>query len=185
MSKPRLSGAVQSSCLLFPDCRSKMLFVLPVTQCDVPYLSVFGSVDYDKLNHLASHEKDVKKLHYLTLCADAMHRVAGYGPNWQQAHVLGRQQVAIPEGMRDGVMAGIKPLLSSLKTTHPYHPLLPTVEALDWLADCFVQDAPLKLMLHGQAWARLFPRELASMSKHAEWSAFSQQMLERDAPAKI
>ena len=31
-------------------------------------------VDYDKITHLASHEKNVTKLHYLTLCTDAMHR---------------------------------------------------------------------------------------------------------------
>ena len=31
-------------------------------------------VDYDKITHLASHERNVTKMHYLTVCVDAMHR---------------------------------------------------------------------------------------------------------------
>ena len=33
-------------------------------------------VDYDEITHLASHERNVTKNSYLTLCTDAIHRFA-------------------------------------------------------------------------------------------------------------
>ena len=109
--------------------------------------------------------------------------MAGYGPNWQQAHILGRQ-VALPGGMRDHIVPGLHPLLATLRVTHPDHPLLPALEAAEWLTEVFVQDMPLKLQLHGRAWARLFPREVAAVTSHPGWPAFSQQVLAKDAFAK-
>ena len=110
-------------------------------------------------------------------------RMAGYGPNWQQAHILGRQ-VALPGGMRDHIVPGLHPLLATLRVTHPDHPLLPALEAAEWLTEVFVQDMALKLQLHGRAWARLFPREVAAVTSHPGWPAFSQQVLAKDAFAK-
>lgn len=37
-------------------------------------LLVARRVDYDKIAHLASHERNVTRNHYMTTCADAMHR---------------------------------------------------------------------------------------------------------------
>ena len=33
-------------------------------------------VDYAKISHLGSHDRDVTRNHYLTVCLDAMHRSA-------------------------------------------------------------------------------------------------------------
>ncbi|KAK9816894.1 hypothetical protein WJX72_006860 [[Myrmecia] bisecta] len=35
------------------------------------------NVDYDKITHIASHERNVTKQHYMTICHDALHRIAG------------------------------------------------------------------------------------------------------------
>ena len=110
--------------------------------------------------------------------------MAGFGPCWQQAHTLGRQQVAVPEGMREHVIPGIKPLLASVRTTHPDHPLLPTLEAVDWLADVFVEDLPIKLLIHGRGWAQLFPREVAAVTSHPSWLAFAHSVVSKDAASK-
>ena len=166
-------------------------------------------VDYAKISHLGSHDRDVTRNHYLTVCLDAMHRqgpraprycksllgkvartdggnagrMAGYGPNWQQAHILGRQ-VALPSGMRELIAPGLHPLLASLRATHPDHPLLPALEAAEWLTEVFVQDMAPKLQLHGRAWACLFPREVAAVTSHPGWPAFARQVLAKDAFAK-
>ncbi|KAK9803035.1 hypothetical protein WJX72_010934 [[Myrmecia] bisecta] len=39
---------------------------------------------------IASHERDVTRMHYLTLATDAVHRMGGFGPEWSSAHLLGR-----------------------------------------------------------------------------------------------
>ncbi|KAK9811715.1 hypothetical protein WJX72_008890 [[Myrmecia] bisecta] len=35
------------------------------------------NVDYNKITHIASHEQNVTKQHYMTICHDALHRMAG------------------------------------------------------------------------------------------------------------
>ena len=110
--------------------------------------------------------------------------MAGFGPNWQQSHILGRQQVQIPDGMRDSIMPGLKSLLATVSLSHPDHPLLPTLEAIDWLADVFLQDMPLKLLQYGKAWARLFPREVAAVLAHPQWLTFAKSVLGSDAKSK-
>ncbi|KAK9830226.1 hypothetical protein WJX72_010442 [[Myrmecia] bisecta] len=47
-------------------------------------------VDYANMQWIASHERDVTRMHYLTLATDAMHRMGGFGPQWASAHLLGR-----------------------------------------------------------------------------------------------
>ena len=166
-------------------------------------------VDYEKIQHLASHERNVTKNHYLTICLDAMHRwaslcllekvaagtslftdlflwqrIGGFGPNWCQAQVAGRQQVPVPPDMRDQVMPGIRPLLASLRVSHPDHPMLLTLEALDWLVDVWCQDMPLKLVCYGKTWAHLFPREVAAATRHPRWLEFANQVLASDSASK-
>ncbi|KAK9805632.1 hypothetical protein WJX72_009124 [[Myrmecia] bisecta] len=43
-----------------------------------------------KLRWIASHERDVTRMHYLSLATDAVHRMGGFGPEWSSAHLLGR-----------------------------------------------------------------------------------------------
>ena len=81
-------------------------------------------------------------------------------------------------------MPGITPLLASLRISHPDHAMLPTLEALDWLVDVWCQDMPLKLVRYGSAWARLFPRELAAVTRHPRWLEFANQVLANDSASK-
>ena len=111
-------------------------------------------------------------------------RMAGFGADFQTSHTVGRQQAAIPQSMRDFVLPGVKSLTASLRASHPDHPLLSTLQAVDWLADVFVQDMPLKLALYGHSWARLFPREVAAICRHPNWPSYAQQVLADDARCK-
>ena len=117
-------------------------------------------------------------------CACIATRVAGFGPDWQQAHVLGREQVAVPPEMRALVMPGITSWLASLRVSHPDHAMLPTLEALDWLVEIWCQDLPFKLVRYRSAWARLFPREVAAATRHPRWLEFANQVLASDAASK-
>lgn len=114
------------------------------------------------------------------MCA---HRVAGFGPDWQHAHVLGRA-VPLPDGLAALVCEGLGPLASGVAATHPDHMLLPTLEAALWLIDCYVQDMPLKLLAHGQAWARLFAREVALLLAQPAWWPWAQQVVQQDLRSK-
>ena len=81
-------------------------------------------------------------------------------------------------------MPGVRPLLASLRVSHADHAMLPTLEALDWLADVWCQDMPLKLMRYGNTWARLFPHEVAAATRHPRWLEFANQVLASDSASK-
>ncbi|KAK9829852.1 hypothetical protein WJX72_008258 [[Myrmecia] bisecta] len=53
-------------------------------------LAALCGVDYASIQWIASHERDVTRMHYLTLANDAIHKMGGFGPNWATQHTLGR-----------------------------------------------------------------------------------------------
>ncbi|KAK9805625.1 hypothetical protein WJX72_008692 [[Myrmecia] bisecta] len=55
-------------------------------------LAAMVGVDYASIQFVASHERDVTRMHYLTLAMDALHKKAGFGPDWSFAHDLGRAE---------------------------------------------------------------------------------------------
>ena len=112
-----------------------------------------------QITHVASHERNVTKLHYMTLCHDAMHRqvqawsgpwscgclagtltggrccsLAGFGADWAHAQNLERAADVIA-GMRGLIVPGLEPLVQALKAVHPDHPILHTLEALSWMVE--------------------------------------------------
>lgn len=101
-------------------------------------LAALTGTDYANIQWIASHDRDVTRSHYLALCTDAIHRLAGFGPAWSSAHTLGRA-VAVPAEFLEVAVPGLTLFLQHLRAGHPQHPLIATVEALDWLRSVWVQ----------------------------------------------
>lgn len=76
--------------------------------------------------------------HYLTLPHDAVHRIAGWGPNWSSSHSLGRN-VKIPEGALELVLPSLNQLVQQLQISHKDHPLLPALLTSQWLVEVWLQ----------------------------------------------
>lgn len=55
----------------------------------------------------------------------------GFGPEWSTAHLLG---CAVDcQALKELLLPSLTGLIANLRASHAQHPLLPTVEALDWL----------------------------------------------------
>ena len=110
-------------------------------------------------------------------------RMAGYGSDWQHSHLLARGQVPVPNEMREAVLPGLVGLLLELLSDPSAARLLPTLQALSWLVDVFISDMPLKLRRYGKSWASLFPREVALVTAHPQWTKFSMEVIRTTSPS--
>ncbi len=46
--------------------------------------------------------------------------------------------------LKEVLLPPLTGLIANLREAHEQHPLLPTLEALDWLREVWLQDLPLK-----------------------------------------
>ena len=106
----------------------------------------------------------------------------GFGPEWSTAHLLGRAVDC--QALKELLLPSLTGLIANLRASHAQHPLLPTVEALDWLREVWLQDLPLKLAKYGDRYRALLPAAVYAVECHPAWPAFRTQVLEQDAATK-
>ncbi|KAK9817945.1 hypothetical protein WJX72_004647 [[Myrmecia] bisecta] len=133
-------------------------------------------MDYASIQWIASHERDVTRMHYLTLANDAIHKVGGFGPDWATQHTLGR--AADCSALKQLLLPRLTAMNAAVQEDHRLHPMLPTLLALDWLLEVWLQDLPLKLGQHGDQYRGMLPAAVRAVERHPSWPDFRKRVLD-------
>ena len=125
----------------------------------------------------AGHAHDTTEDFYADTTDDStMFRRAGYGPQWQTNHHLGRAAVEPPASLLELVLPGHDALLASSSFAN--------ADALRWLLVVWLQDAPLKAEAEREAWTQHFPQMLV-IAAHPDWPRFREAVLQRHAESLV
>ena len=70
-------------------------------------------------------------------------RLAGSGLNWGAQHLLGRA-ISVPAEFLEVAIPGLTALIQQVRTAHSQHPILASLEALDWMRHVWLQVCVLR-----------------------------------------
>lgn len=87
--------------------------------------------------------------------------------------------------LKEVLLPPLTGLIASLREGHEQHPLLPTLEALDWLREVWLQDLPLKLAKYGDRFRAQLPAAVHAVESHRDWPAFRGLVLQQDQKSKL